>query len=162
MIKGTHGCNAKDGAGAAASSGSGAAAEASTSTAAMAETSRTAAARQQPPSGVVRRGRQSPSALSVAVFLSKKGKLVRKKAGPSSSRRVRNASGHNRLGSVLADPCVQSHRFTLAELREVTHDFSDEQLLGEGTFGKVYKVRLNHTFYNPLKYRVYTLLLAIV
>ena len=156
MIKGTHGCNAKDGAGAAASSGSGAAAEASTSSAAMAETSRTAVARRQPPCSVVRRGRQSPSALSVAVFIAKKGKLVRKKAGavPSSSRRVPNVSGLNRLGSVLADPCVQSHRFTLAELREITHDFSDDQLLGEGAFGKVYKVRLNHIFSNPLKYRV--------
>jgi len=115
------------------------AADASTSSAAMAETSRTAAARRQPPRGVVRRWRQSPSALSVAVFLSKKGKLVRKRAGPSSSQRVPNTSGLNRLGSVLADPCMQPHRFTLAELREITHDFSDEQLLGEGTFGKVYK-----------------------
>ncbi|KAG2621377.1 hypothetical protein PVAP13_3NG251500 [Panicum virgatum] len=138
MVKGTHRGKVKDGAGA-ADSGSGVVAEASTSSAALAETSRTAAARRQPLRGVVRKGRQSPSALSVAVFLSKKGKLVRKKAGPSSSRRVRNASGHNRLGSVLADPCVQPHRFTLAELREITHDFSDEQLLGEGAFGKVYK-----------------------
>jgi len=139
MVKGTHRGKVKDGAGAAAS-GSGVVAEASTSSAALAETSRTAAARRQPLRGVVRRGRQSPSALSVAVFLSKKGKLVRKKAGPSSSRRVRNASGHNSLGSVLADPCVQPHRFTLAELREITHDFSDEQLHGEGAFGKVYKL----------------------
>jgi len=75
MVKGTHGGKMKDGAGAAASSGSGVAAEVSTSSAAMAETSRTAVARRQPPRGVVRRWRQS--ALSVAVFLSKKGKLLR-------------------------------------------------------------------------------------
>ena len=55
---------------------------------------------------------------------------------------------------MLADPCVQPHRFTLTELTEITHDFSDEQLLGEGAFGKVYKVRLNHIFSNTLKYRV--------
>ena len=79
MVKGTHRGKVKDGAGAAAS-GSGVAAEASTSSAAMAETSRTAVARRQPPRGVVRRRRHS--ALSVAVFLSKKGKLLRKKGRP--------------------------------------------------------------------------------
>jgi hypothetical protein len=34
----------------------------------------------------------------------------------------------------------------LEYLRNITNNFSDDQLLGEGGFGMVYKVRLNHIF----------------
>ncbi|XP_066360220.1 uncharacterized protein [Miscanthus floridulus] len=75
-----------------------------------------------------RRGRQSPTA--VALFLSKKGKHVRPEAGLPHARSVSNASRCNMLGSVA---------LILDELRQITNNFSDDQLLGKGAFGKVYK-----------------------
>jgi hypothetical protein len=99
-----------------------------------AETSRRGRAattpRRQPPHGV---GRQSPSA--IALFLSKKGKHVRREAaGLPRAARVSNA--FNRLGSVV---------LTLDELKQITNNFSHDQLLGEGNFGKVYKVIITLT-----------------
>ena len=84
---------------------------------------------RQSPLLTPRRGRQSPSA--VALFLSKKGKHVRPEAGLPRARSVSNASRCNMLGSVA---------LTLDELRQITNNFSDDQLLSKGAFGKVYKV----------------------
>jgi hypothetical protein len=130
MVKGTHRGSVKDGTGAVRLLGG-------------AETSRRATApRRQPPHGVGKRWRQSRSLTrqspsAVALFLSKKGKHVRREA----AWRVSNASTSrcNSLGSVV---------LTLDELRQITDNFSDDQLLGKGAFGKVYKVinYLNHIF----------------
>ncbi|KAF8776567.1 hypothetical protein HU200_003285 [Digitaria exilis] len=51
--------------------------------------------------------------------------------GDSSSTR------HNEQESILQD--LEPHSRPLKELKEITNDFSDERLLGEGGFGNVYK-----------------------
>jgi serine/threonine protein kinase len=54
----------------------------------------------------------------------------------------------NKLDNLLHDDSLNLnlHILSLKDLRKITNDFSDENLLGRGAFGTVYKVRLNHKF----------------
>jgi hypothetical protein len=54
----------------------------------------------------------------------------------------------NKLDNLLHDDSLNLnlHILSLEDLRKITNDFSDENLLGQGAFGTVYKVRLNHKF----------------
>ncbi|KAL6841668.1 hypothetical protein ACP4OV_028497 [Aristida adscensionis] len=47
--------------------------------------------------------------------------------------------GHNTLKGVLEDRSPEPYSLPLQDLRSITNNFSDDQLLGEGGFGKVYK-----------------------
>ena len=49
---------------------------------------------------------------------------------------------HNKRESMLHNQRLNLQSLSLKDLREITNDFSDERLLGQGGFGKVYKVRL--------------------
>uniref|UniRef100_A0A0A8XN46 Protein kinase domain-containing protein n=1 Tax=Arundo donax TaxID=35708 RepID=A0A0A8XN46_ARUDO len=49
------------------------------------------------------------------------------------------SSRHNKLESILQDRSLEPHSIALEDLRKITNNFSEEQLLGEGGFGKVYK-----------------------
>ena len=53
---------------------------------------------------------------------------------------------HNKQESILHNQCLNLHSLSLKDMREITNDFSDERLLGQGGFGRVYEVRLNPTF----------------
>jgi hypothetical protein len=59
------------------------------------------------------------------------------------------------LDSVLHDERLNLnlHSLSLKDLREITNDFSDENLLGQGGFGTVHKVRLNYIFFIRQLYR---------
>ncbi|KAL6847342.1 hypothetical protein ACP4OV_023195 [Aristida adscensionis] len=49
------------------------------------------------------------------------------------------SSRHNMLESIMKDKSLELQNLPLEDLRKITNNFSDEQLLGEGGFGKVYK-----------------------
>ncbi|CAL5093120.1 unnamed protein product [Urochloa decumbens] len=49
------------------------------------------------------------------------------------------SSKHMKLDSILHDKHLNLHSLSLKDLREITNDFSDERLLGQGGFGRVYK-----------------------
>ena len=53
----------------------------------------------------------------------------------------------DKLESMLQDGSSEPHNLPLKYLRNITNNFSDDRLLGEGGFGKVYKVRLNHILF---------------
>lgn len=59
-----------------------------------------------------------------------------------------SSSRHNKPESILQHQSLQPRKLSLNLLKEITNDFSDERLLGQGGFGKVYKVRLNHIVSN--------------
>ncbi|KAL6623557.1 hypothetical protein ACP70R_033436 [Stipagrostis hirtigluma subsp. patula] len=49
------------------------------------------------------------------------------------------SSRHNMLESIIQDRSSEPQNLPLEDLRKITDNFSDERLLGEGAFGKVYK-----------------------
>ncbi|RLN01003.1 calmodulin-binding protein 60 C-like [Panicum miliaceum] len=53
-----------------------------------------------------------------------------------------NSSRRNKLERILQDQSPEPHNLSLKDLKEITNDFSDERLLGQGGFGKVYKMHL--------------------
>lgn len=55
------------------------------------------------------------------------------------------SSRYEKLESMLHNGSSEPCNLPLEYLRNITNNFSDERLLGEGGFGKVYKVRLNQT-----------------
>jgi hypothetical protein len=56
-------------------------------------------------------------------------------------------SSDDTLEHILQDPNSMPRVMQLEYLERITDNFSDERLLGEGGFGKVYKVRLNHNIF---------------
>ena len=52
-------------------------------------------------------------------------------------------SNDDMLERILQDPDSMPRVMQLEYLKRITDNFSDERLLGEGGFGKVYEVRLN-------------------
>jgi len=56
-------------------------------------------------------------------------------------------SSDDTLERILQDPNSMSRVMQLEYLKRITDNFSDERLLGEGGFGKVYKVRLNYNIF---------------
>ena len=49
--------------------------------------------------------------------------------------------------SILHDQRLNLQCLSLKDLRDITNDFSYERLIGQGGFGRVYKVRLNPIFF---------------
>ena len=56
-------------------------------------------------------------------------------------------SSDDTLERILQDPNSMPRVMTLEYLKRITDNFSNKRLLGEGGFGKVYKVRLNHNIF---------------
>ena len=56
-------------------------------------------------------------------------------------------SSDDMLECILQDPHSMPRVMTLEYLKRITDNFSNKRLLGEGGFGKVYKVRLNHNIF---------------
>ena len=56
------------------------------------------------------------------------------------------SSSYDKVESLLQGGSSEPHNVPLEYLRNITNNFSNELLLGEGGFGTVYKVRLNHIF----------------
>jgi hypothetical protein len=48
---------------------------------------------------------------------------------------------------ILQDPNSKPRAMQFEYLKRITDDFSDKRLLGEGGFGMVYKLRLNHNIF---------------
>jgi len=65
------------------------------------------------------------------------------------------SSRYDKLESMVQDGRSEPHNLPLEYLRNITNNFSDKRLLGEGGFGKVYKVRLNQIL-GSFKYRYVT------
>ena len=51
------------------------------------------------------------------------------------------SSRHDKLESIFEGASSEQRTLPLEYLRNITNDFSQELLLGEGGFGKVYKVK---------------------
>lgn len=60
-------------------------------------------------------------------------------------------SRHDQLETILQDSNSEPQDLSLAYLKKITNEFANELLLGEGGFGKVYKVRLN-IYFPPIKF----------
>jgi hypothetical protein len=58
------------------------------------------------------------------------------------------SSRHDNLESIFEGASSEPRTLPLEYLRNITNDFSEELLLGEGGFGKVYKVKLPDTFHS--------------
>jgi hypothetical protein len=56
-------------------------------------------------------------------------------------------SSDDMMEHILQDPNSKPRPMQFEYLKRITDDFSDKRLLGEGGFGMVYKVRLNHNIF---------------